>query len=138
MFYADGLANNDIGLEVYPHLSQILDFHIYNLVGQTELRDAVLQYATNLVECLEDVNIITFLHHITRERQSGRTRTYNSNLNAVGWCNLRQTDIAALTFVVGSETLQIANGYCWFVHFQVDTLAFALFLLRTNTTTDSG
>ena len=127
-----------MGLEVNTHLSQILDFYIYNLVWQTELGDTVLQHTTDFVQCLKYIYVITFLHHIASKAQSGRTRTYYGNLHAVGWCNLGQTDVAALALKVSCETLQVADGYSGLVHLQVDTLALALLLLRTNTSAHSG
>ena len=120
------------------HFCKVLDFNIDNLVRQTELGDTILKYTTDFVQRFEDVDVIALLHHITSERQSGRTRTHNGNLDAVRGCNLRQTDVAALTLEVSSETLQIADSHSGLVHLQVDTLALALLFLRTNTATDSG
>ena len=46
------------------HLSEVLNLYIDNLVGQTELGDTILQHTTNLVQCLEYVNIVALLNHI--------------------------------------------------------------------------
>ena len=73
MLNTNGFAHNDIGLEVDAHLSQILDFNVYNLVGQTELGNAVFQHTANLMQGLEDIDVVAFLHHIASEAQSGRT-----------------------------------------------------------------
>ena len=44
--------------------------------------------------------------------------------------------MSALPFVVSGKTFQIADGYRLFVHFQMDTFGFALFLLRADATAD--
>ena len=93
------------------HLREVLYLHVDNLVGQTELRDAVFQHTANLVQGLEDIDIIAFLHHIACKAESGRARANDGDLDAVGWSNLGQRDVAALTLIVSGETLQIANGH---------------------------
>ncbi len=49
------------------HLGEVLDFHIYDLVRQTELGDTILQHTTDLVQSLEHVNVVALLHHIASE-----------------------------------------------------------------------
>lgn len=90
------------------------------------------------MQCLEHSHIISTLRHISGKRQSGRTGTYHGNLDTVLLRDLRNRDITALTFVISGETLQVANGNRFLTHFQMDTLALALFLLRTDTTANSG
>ena len=138
LFNADGLAHDDVSLEMNTHLGEVLDLHIHNLIRQTELGDTILQHTTDLVQCFKYINIITLLHHIASEAQSSRTRTYDGNLDAIGRCDLRQRDIATLTFEVGCETLQITDSHSGLIHLQMDTLALALLLLWTDTTADSG
>ena len=72
LFYADGLTYDDVSLEVNTHLGKVLDFHIYNLVRQTELRNTIFQHTTNLMESLKYVDIVALLHHITCKRQTCR------------------------------------------------------------------
>ena len=66
----DGLAHDAVGNEVYAHLLQILYLYINNTVGETELRDTIFQYTTNLMQCLEDMHLIAQLSHIAGETQS--------------------------------------------------------------------
>ena len=118
------------------HLGEVLNLYVHNLVGQTELGDTILQHTADFVQRLEDIDVVALLHHIASKRQTGRTGTHDGHLDAVGGCNLRQRDVAALALVVGSKALQIADSHGGFVHLQVDTLALALLLLRTDTTAD--
>ena len=49
IFHTDGFAYNAIFHKGDTHLCQVIDFHIYNLVGQAEFRDAVFQYAADFM-----------------------------------------------------------------------------------------
>ena len=86
------------------------------------------------MQCLEYVYFITHFHHVACKAQSRRTATYNSYFYSVLWCHIRDGDVSALTLKVGCETLQITDSYGRLVHLQMDTLALALFFLRTNAT----
>ena len=138
LFYANGLTDDNVCLEVDTHLGKVLNLYVDNFVWQTEFWNTIFQYAANLVQCLKDVDVVALLYHVASEAQSSRTRTYDSNFDAVGWRNLGQRDVAALALKVGSEALQIADSYGRLVHLQVDTLALTLFFLWTYTTADSG
>ena len=83
LVYADGLSNDNVGLEVNAHLAQVVYFHVNNLVWQTELGDTVFQYAANLVQSLEHVDIVAVLHHVAGKRKTGRTAANHGNLLAV-------------------------------------------------------
>ena len=54
----DRLAHDDIGLEVYAHLAQVVNLHIDNLVRQTEFGNAIFQHSAYLVQGLEDMNVV--------------------------------------------------------------------------------
>ena len=123
---------------MHTHLSQVFNLDVDNLVGQTELGDAVLQHAAYLVQGLEDIDVVAHLRHIAGKAQTGRAGADDGNLYAVGRCYLRQADVAALALVVGGEALQVADGHGLGVHLQVYALALALLLLRTHTTADGG
>ena len=69
-FHAEGLPNDAVLHKGHTHLRQVLDFHIHNLVGQTELRNTIFQHTANFVQGLEHGHIISHLGHITRKRQS--------------------------------------------------------------------
>ena len=72
LFNADGLADDDVGLEVNTHLGEVVNLHVDNLIWQAELRNTILQHTADLVQSLEDVHIVTLLYHIASERKSGR------------------------------------------------------------------
>ena len=131
----DCLADDTVGGEYYAHLLQILYLYVNDAVWQTELWNTIFQHTANLVQCLEYMYLVALLHHVTGKAQSRRTATYYSHLNSVLWCHVGYGDVATLTFKVGSKTLQITDSYSRFVHLQMDTLAFALFLLWANTAT---
>ena len=129
-------ADNEIGNEFHAHPLQVVDFNIHNVVWQTEFRDTVFQYATNLMQCLEHRHIISTLHHVPRKRESRWTRTDDGYLDAVRGSDFRHAHLSRFPFIIGSETLQITNGDRRLLHFlQVEALRFALLLLRAHTTT---
>ena len=131
------LADNAILLEVDTHLAQTVDLHIDNAVGQTELRNTIFQYTTNLVQGLINSHIVTSFRHVSGKRKSGRTGTDNSYLDAIARSHLRHRDLTTFALVISRKTLQIANGHSRLAHLQMDTLALTLLLLRTDTTTNS-
>lgn len=90
------------------------------------------------MECLEDIDLKAFLHHVTGKAQSRWSTAYDSHLDTIARCYLRQFTVTMLTLIVGSEALEIANGHSGLVHLQMDTLALALLLLWTDTAADSG
>ena len=49
IFHTDGFAYNAIFHKGDTHFCQVIDFHIYNLVGQAEFGDAVFQYAADFM-----------------------------------------------------------------------------------------
>ena len=132
MLHGNGLANYAVGLEVYAHLSEVLYLHVYNLVWQTEFRDAIFEYTSNLVQSLEYEHVVALLSHVSGEAQSRWSGTHHGNLHAVGWLNFRQRDVSALPLVVGSKSLQISYCNGRFSHLGVNTSALALFLLWTH------
>ena len=73
LIVAHSLAHDDIWLEIDAHLAHDVDLCIDHAVWQTELRDTILQHATNLVECLEDCNIVAQLDHIGSKCKTRRT-----------------------------------------------------------------
>ena len=75
---------------MYPHLGQVLDLHVHNLVGQAELGNAVFQHAANLMQRLEYIDVVAFLHHVAGEAEASRTGSHDGHLDAIGWSNLRQ------------------------------------------------
>ena len=120
------------------HLGQVLNLHVNDGIGQTELGDTIFQHAANLVKRLEHIHVVALLHHVAGEAQSRRTRAHDGNLDAVGGSNLGQGDIATLALEVGGKALQIADGNSLTATLQVNTLALALLLLWANTAANGG
>ena len=66
----DGLTHDTILHELHANLLQVLYLDIHNRVWKTEFGYAVLQYATNLVQSLEDGHVVAGFCHIACETQS--------------------------------------------------------------------
>ena len=49
------------------HLAEVLYLNVHDSVRQTELWNTIFQHTADFVESLEDINVITLLHHITSE-----------------------------------------------------------------------
>ena len=128
----DGFTNDGIGLEVYTKPTKVIYFNINNLVREAEFRDTILQNATYLMQCFEDIHLISTLHHVSCEAQTRWSWTHNSHLDAVGWCYFRQCNLPTLALIVGCEAFQIADSDSWRLHFKMYTTALTLFLLWTN------
>ena len=86
------------------------------------------------MESFKYSNIITQFSHIASERKTTRTRTYNSDFDAIRRSHFRHCHLTAITFIVCRKTFEITNSHSRFTCFSVDTFAFALTLLRTYTT----
>ena len=136
MFDGDGLTYDGICKEVYSHLSEVVYFYINDFVRETELRNTVFQYASYLMESLEDVNLIAFFHHVAGEGKTGRTGAYHGNLHSIAWSDRWQLCLTALALVVGCKPLQISYGNRRLVHLKVYALALTLLFLRAHTSTD--
>ena len=60
----DGLAHEAVFDKLHTHLAQAVNLVVDDAVGQTELGDAILEHATNLVQCLKHSHIIAALDHV--------------------------------------------------------------------------
>ena len=69
-FNGDGLADDRVGLKMHAFPAQGVDLRIHDAVRQTELWDAIFQYAADLMQRLEDIDLEAFLHHVAGEAQS--------------------------------------------------------------------
>ena len=65
LFHAERLADDTVLDEFYSHFGKVVNFHIHHFVGQAELRNAIFQYTTNLVQCFENSHVIAILRHIS-------------------------------------------------------------------------
>ena len=121
VLYADCFSYDTVFDEVNTHLAKVLDFYVYNLVGQTEFWNTIFQHTTNLMQCFEYSYIISIFSHISGKCQSCRSRTDYSYFDAVLLCNDRYGDLPAFTFVISCETFQITDSDGLFIHFQMNT-----------------
>ena len=132
----NGLADNHIGHEVDTHIAERIDLGFDHAVGQTELWDTILEYTTDVVECLEDGNLVAELCHIGSESKAGWTGTNGTNLLAILWSTLGSLHLARFALIVGSKTLEITDGNGLLLHLDLDAHAFALLFLWADTTTN--
>ena len=65
LFHAERLADDTVLDEFYSHFGKVVHFHIHHFVGQAELRNALFQYTTTLVQCFENSHVIAILRHIS-------------------------------------------------------------------------
>ena len=138
VLYGQCLAHDSVGHERHAQFPQTVNLHVHNLVGQTELGDAVFEHAAYLVKRLEDSHFVAVFRHISRESQTGRTGADDGySLAVLGRC-FGRNDLAVLALVVSHETLQIAYSHRLFLHLVVDALGLALFLLRAYATAHGG
>ena len=80
---------------------------------------------------------IALFCHISGKWKSCRTWADNRYFDAILFGYLRDGYLSAFAFVISSEAFQIANGNGFVSGFQMCTLWFALFFLRTNAATYS-
>ena len=130
------LPDDAVRDEVDTHAAETVDLDIHDTVREAELRYAILQHAPYFMQSLEHRNVIPTLGHLASKRQPGGAGADHGDLDTVGGSNCGDRDVAALALVVGGEALQIANSDSLLPHFEVDTLALALLLLRADTATD--
>ena len=88
------------------------------------------------MECLENGDFITQLCQVSSTGQAGGARTGDSDLLAVG-SGLFDLVFHVFTMPVGNETFQTTDAHGLGLD-ATDALAFALVLLRTDTTGDCG
>ncbi len=132
----DGFADDHIFLYLDSQGLYICDLLCHDIfLRKPELRYAVHQYASRLVERLEDRDIISELRKIPGAGETRRTRTDHCDFPAIFLlCRLRLD--AVLSRPVCNETLQLADRDRIPLD-PPDTLALALALLRAYTPTYS-
>ena len=65
--HADGFAHETVFFELHADFLQVLNLHVHNLVGQTELRNAVFQYAADFMQGFEHRHVIPVFGHVAGE-----------------------------------------------------------------------
>jgi len=64
---------NKVSDEGYPHFFEDVDFHVHNLIGQTETGYTVLEDTTHFVQSFEYRHVIAVFGHITGKRKTSRS-----------------------------------------------------------------
>ena len=132
----EDLADDHVGLDLDAHLLEIGNFGVDDLLGQTELGDAVGQHAAGQMQSLEDGDVIALSGQLAGAGQAGRAGTDDSHAVAVGGSGLQVGD-AVVAGPVGDEALQTADGDRLALD-AADALALALALLGADTAGDGG
>ena len=129
-------ADNEVEHELNTEVLQRVDFLLHDSLRQTELRNAVHEYAACGVQCLENGNFVTHTSQIACTGQTGRACTNDGNLVTVGF-RLDCLFGAVLAGIVCNEALQTADGNGLTLD-AAYAVALALALLRAYTAADSG
>ena len=132
----DGLADDCVGVELHAEGTQAVDFLVHDCVRQTELRDTVFEHTAYLVERFKHVYLVAVFGGIAGESQSGRTGTHYGNLGTCRSILITRITLITLIVVIRYKTLEVTDSHRLFAHFEVDTLALALFLLGADTSAD--
>ena len=102
------------------------------MIRQTEFRNTVFQYPSNLVERFENRNLIASLHHISGKWKSRGSWTDHCYFYSVGSSHFGYRHLTGFAFEISCKTFQITDSYRCFFHFlQIETFRFTLFFLWT-------
>ena len=107
-----------------------------DVLGQTELGDAIHQHAARNVQSLVDGDLVAELGQIARDGQAGRACADNSDLVAIGRGG-GGLGMYVVAVPISDKALQAANADGLALD-AADALAFALVLLRADTAADGG
>ena len=129
-------TDDHVRLDVHAQLLQALDLVLDDVLGQTELGDAVHQHAAGHMQGLVDGDLVAQLGQIARDGQAGRACADDSDLVAVGRGG-GGLGMYVVAVPVGNKALETANADGLSLD-AADALAFALVLLRADTAADGG
>ena len=130
------LADDHVGLDINAQLLQALDLVLDDVLGQTELRDAVHQNAAGHMQGLVNGDLVAQLGQVAGDGQAGGTSADDSHLVAVGGGGNR-LGMYVVAVPVRNKALQTADAD-GFALDAADALALALMLLRADTAADGG
>ncbi len=133
----DGLADDDVGLELDSHAAQVIDLLPDDGLGQAKLGDAVDEHAANLVQRLKDAYLVAFLDEVSGAAQARRAAADDGDFLAGRRGDGRHPEFAACLLVVGDKALQVADGERRLAALLAEqTAAFALVFLRADAAGD--
>ena len=127
-------SDQRIAFKLDAELLQVVDLGVDHLVGQTEIRNAVLQNAARLVKGLVHRDVATGLGHVGGAGHAGRAGANNADPKAVR-LDVRNIDPALLDGGVADKALHAPDGHRFKrVAHGADT--FALVFLRADAPAD--
>ena len=126
-------AHDAVVLELDAELLQAVNLALDDLLGQTELGDAVGQHAAAGEEGLEDRDLIAVAGELAGAGDAGGAGTHDGDLLAVGRLDLGV--MGELGGVVAEEALELADGDGAVLVVE-DAVALALVLLRAHAAAD--
>ena len=126
-------AGDGVVLELYAQLLQTVDLALNDLLGQTELGDAVGKHAAAGEERLEDGDVEALASKLAGAGDAGRAGANDGDLLAA--FGLADGCAANLGGHVANHALQLADSDCLALTAQ-DALTLALVLLRAHATAD--
>ena len=134
--FVDGqhLADDHVAFNVHTQLFQAVHFLLDDVLGQTELGDAVHQHAARHMQGFVDGDLVAHLGQVAGGGQAGRPGADHRDLAAVGG-RLGRRGVHMFPVPVGHEPLQPADAD-GFALDAPDALALALILLRADAAAD--
>ena len=128
------LTHHAVGDKLYTESLYLAHLSTYHGLGQSIFRNTIHQHTTRLGLSFEDRDIKALTCQITSNSKSGRTRTDDSHTSTSLLWKLLAREVH-LGIEVGNKLLQLAYLYRFSLLAQ-HTVALALLLMRTHTSTD--
>src|SRR5699024_704266 len=126
--------DDHVALDVHAQFLQALHLVLDDVLGQTELGDAVHQHAAGHVQGFIHGDLVAHLGQVTGHRQAGRTGADDRHLVAVGGGHFG-LGMYVFAVPVGHEAFQTADAHRLTLD-AADTLALALVLLGADAAAD--
>ena len=130
------LADDHIGFDFNAQCFERVNLLLNNGLGQTEFRNTVDQHAARRVQRLKHRDFVSLACKIARAGQAGRACADDRNFVPVGFGHDGLFG-AVRHMPVSGKALQTADGDGFALH-AANAFAFALRLLRADTTANSG
>jgi hypothetical protein len=106
----DGLADDDVALDLDAETLEGGDLPVEDRVGQPELRNAITQHPARGVQPLEDSHRVADPRQLAGTDQTGRARADHCNpLGAPRWLAVLGNGLRALP--ISDESFQVAYGH---------------------------
>ncbi|MPM60295.1 hypothetical protein SDC9_107146 [bioreactor metagenome] len=134
-----GLAHQIVALDLNAHLHQIVQLMLHDLLGKTEFRNSVDQYATCFVQGFEHHYLMPFPAQVSCSGDACGTSTHHRHFLASLCLDGRDFFQIMLTGIVSDKTLDTADGNRLvhiLEHLAHRAIELTLALLRTDASTD--